>query len=141
MLTDIPSLCPLLRLNVAANFGEADAAEVDGATRAPKHCSVDVLPLYWGNEEHLSGVLQANRHFDVIIGSDVGYDSDAFGALLGTVATVQAAAAKNGKEESRAIVALCKRPEEFEAFEEFAKGEGWSWRVLEEVDMAAERGD
>ncbi|CAE8642047.1 unnamed protein product [Polarella glacialis] len=75
VLTDQAVLVPLLEQNVAASF------PAEG-----RHPSA--APLLWGNCEDLQAILSSGRGFDLVIGSDIGYDWDVHEALLQTLTSL-----------------------------------------------------
>ncbi|CAE8634609.1 unnamed protein product, partial [Polarella glacialis] len=149
-------LVPLLEQNVAASF------PAEG-----RHPSAG--PLLWGNCEDLQAILSSGRGFDLVIGSDIGYDWDVHEALLQTLtsllthslkacsapaaavpaadaavadaASAPAADAASKRLVPRIVLSLPRRMDELERFEAQAVQKGWSLEVLEEVDLPAETGD
>eukprot|EP00928_Gymnodinium_smaydae_P082015 TRINITY_DN65443_c0_g1_i1.p1 TRINITY_DN65443_c0_g1~~TRINITY_DN65443_c0_g1_i1.p1 ORF type:complete len:398 (+),score=106.81 TRINITY_DN65443_c0_g1_i1:186-1379(+) len=169
LLTDLPALVPLLEQNVVANFDVAENAalcrlEMDRARR-PR-----VAALRWGSSEDWAAIAASEpsavsgEGWDFIVGSDIGYDVEAIGALLET-AGLAFAIARSGEEAggpgaeqpelsaavptsrrprqspTRVLFSVCQRPGEFDEFCAAVQSAGWSLEVLEVFDMALLRGD
>lgn len=138
LLTDIPDLCPLLRLNVTANFSApAPPPRPELRVVAPS-----VATLRWQSSEDLAVVLQSEvvrGGLDFIIGSDIGYDFAAFDALFATIRSLAAHGAGGGS--ARVVLAISQRPGEYDEFAEAARRAGWEIEVREVVDLPTLRGD
>lgn len=131
LLTDVPGLCPLLRLNVAANIPEACSGKPPA-----------VAALRWESAGDLTAVLQTDivkGGLDFVIGSEIGYDASVFGCLFATLRALAACGA--GGRPARVILALAQRTGEYERFEDAATALGWTLEVREIVDLRALRGD
>ena len=67
--TDLDSVMPLIERNVAAN-GLTD--------------KIMARPLFWGNQEHLAGVISeaGDQSIDMVYGADILFDFDNFEGLF-----------------------------------------------------------
>lgn len=130
VLTDQPHMCPLLKFNVAAS------SFPDGQVPF-------ITPLRWGNGEDLRSLFCSpnDRDFDLIIGSDIGYDLEGHLPLMQTLDSL----CKQRRDIQRPpeiIFALPQREgDEFNAFKAFVSAHGWSLEVVHETDLANEIGD
>lgn len=138
VLTDLPEMCPLLELNVMANFPPLPSLAVGcmANAQAPR-----VAPLRWGNEGDLKAMRRAelpDSNFDYVIGSDICYDPRSLPLLLSTLEALT----RLGDRGAPRVFLLCSRRQgEVEDFERCCARRGWTTHLMEEVDLEALRGD
>eukprot|EP00927_Polykrikos_kofoidii_P020205 TRINITY_DN19525_c0_g1_i1.p1 TRINITY_DN19525_c0_g1~~TRINITY_DN19525_c0_g1_i1.p1 ORF type:complete len:424 (-),score=60.75 TRINITY_DN19525_c0_g1_i1:127-1278(-) len=159
-VSDVAELSPLIECCVALNFPASVAGVELSVGRPPRF-----MPLDWESHEDRRRLVESGV-YDLVIGADVGYDPQVFGALLETVqaalygvvvathetdgeggcesksATQLAPSPSRPRPPPRAVLALSKRDGgEFEEFCEHASSRGWSVRILDTVDLPELRGD
>ena len=67
ILTDVPSVVPLLTENIALN-------KVENATG---------IELFWGDQKHLEKVMElSSNRIDVVVGADVVFDFENFDGMM-----------------------------------------------------------
>mmetsp|Transcript_25524 Transcript_25524/g.64891 ORF Transcript_25524/g.64891 Transcript_25524/m.64891 type:complete len:364 (+) Transcript_25524:104-1195(+) len=117
-LTDLPSLLPLIELNVEANFGDGRVA-----TRSP-----EVVPLRWGCRADLESDALPRRA-DLVLAADVVYFASDVASLFGTLEALGAPIM---------LVALMPRDQQNEHYdvlvEEAAASRGWACTRVVAVD-------
>jgi len=141
VLTDVPTVCPLLTCHVAMNF------PCDSTTPlvAPR-----VETLRWGHQDDLARLLsleQPKGGFDYVIGSEIAYDPDANQALVQTLHALTSLQTSTcevpdpsvapEKRHTRVFMALARRGCEFEDFASQVARARWSLHIWREIDLSA----
>lgn len=91
----------LLKQNVAANF------------ESPLHTNMFTKRLEWGNQKDIANIKQMNSAgFDIIIGTDVTYVSEAISPLFATARELIAVQKSNGREPAFILCHVFRRVDE-----------------------------
>eukprot|EP00746_Dinoflagellata_sp_MGD_P154683 gnl/MRDRNA2_/MRDRNA2_84976_c0_seq2.p1 gnl/MRDRNA2_/MRDRNA2_84976_c0~~gnl/MRDRNA2_/MRDRNA2_84976_c0_seq2.p1 ORF type:complete len:178 (+),score=28.10 gnl/MRDRNA2_/MRDRNA2_84976_c0_seq2:372-905(+) len=115
VLTDMQDICPLLRANVAANFGSSSD---EMASIRPV-----VEPLDWSSADDLLRV-SSKGPYDVVLGADIVYCPESYPALLDTL---------EGLVLGKVILAIARRNCEEETFLKLGRERGWQFQLVREV--------
>lgn len=155
VLTDVPRITPLLELNMAMNFHNPYDNPQQAETLS---CCPRVQVLRWGSRRDIQRILNTTTPIDYVIGSEIVYDPSVHHSLLLTLhglvfahrapcrskrkgLTLEAGRGKKWQALQKdhrlpqVILAMARRPNEFETFAYHVAQHNWSLRVLHEVDL------